>query len=143
VANTPIQKAALRDVAVNRRRGGEMRVLLSPRTVGCTTGFFGELSLAPGEYVSEHFHPYSEEYLFVVAGAVQVRLDGRQKVELTAGEGLVVPIGVRHRVTHSGAVPTRALFHLAPLAPRPDLGHVDTEPAPRATEPLPDVGGAR
>ncbi|MFE2756986.1 hypothetical protein ACFXGA_33815 [Actinosynnema sp. NPDC059335] len=26
--------------------------------------------------------------------------------------------------------PVRAVFHLCPLAPRPDLGHVDTEATP-------------
>ncbi|KNB51375.1 cupin [Streptomyces caatingaensis] len=134
---------ALRDVAANRRRGGEMQVLLSPKTVGCATGFFGQLTLTPGEFVSEHYHPYSEEYLFVIEGALKVRLNGEQEVELAVGEGIVVPIGVRHRVTHSGSVRARAVFQLAPLAPRPDLGHVDTEPAPRAAEPVPDVGGTR
>ncbi|OEV13701.1 putative monooxygenase [Streptomyces sp. Amel2xB2] len=143
MADAPIQKVALGEVAVNRRRGGEMRVLLSPKTVGCGTGFFGELTLAPGEFVSEHYHPYSEEYLFVIDGALTVLLDGTREVELAAGEGLVVPIGVRHRVTHSGTVPTRAVFQLAPLAPRPDLGHVDTEATPNAAEPVVEVGEAQ
>ncbi|MGW4072419.1 cupin domain-containing protein [Streptomyces asiaticus] len=143
MADAPIQKVALRDVAVNRRRGGEMRVLLSPRTVGCGTGFFGELPLGAGEFVSEHYHPYSEEYLFVIDGALTVRLAGTREIELVAGEGLVVPIGIRHRVSHSGTEPTRAVFQLAPLAPRPDLGHVDTEPPPHADEAGVEVGEVR
>jgi putative monooxygenase len=135
-------KVAHDAVAPNRRRGGDIRVTLSPRTVGCTSGFGGILRLAPGEHVSEHLHPYSEEFLHVVDGELEMSLDGAP-VPLTAGESLFVPIGVRHRLTNTGTGPARVVFHLSPLAPRPELGHVDTEtlPAPEARNP--DVGGAR
>lgn len=123
------RKVAAADVAPNRRRGGEIRVLLGPATVGATSGFCGVLTLAPGEAVSEHYHPYSEEFLYVASGSVVVRLDG-QPTPVGAGEAIFVPIGVRHRVSNEGTEPAVATFHLAPLAPRPELGHVDTEPLP-------------
>jgi putative monooxygenase len=34
------------------------------------------------------------------------------------------------------------VFHLSPLAPRPDLGHVDTEPLPCPDAAVPQVGQA-
>jgi putative monooxygenase len=40
----------------------------------------------------------------------------------------MIPIGIRHRVRNTGQVQARIVFHLSPLAPRPELGHVDTEP---------------
>jgi putative monooxygenase len=123
-----VRKVALRDIAPNRRRGGEIRVLLGPATVGATSGFLGVLNLAAGESVNEHYHPYSEEFLYVVSGRVTVRLDGTDTT-VEAGEGLLVPIGVRHRVSSPDG-PAVAVFHLCPLAPRPELGHVDTEPCP-------------
>jgi putative monooxygenase len=52
-------KVRVADVRPNRRRGGDIRVLLGPNTVGSTSGFMGVLALEPGEYVSEHYHPYS------------------------------------------------------------------------------------
>ncbi|WFE29216.1 cupin domain-containing protein [Solwaraspora sp. WMMD791] len=119
------------DVAANRRRGGDLRVLLGPSTVGATAGFLGVVTLAPGEYVSEHYHPYSEEFLYVVSGSVIVRLDGTE-VPVDAGQAVFVPIGVPHRVTNSSDAPAVATFQLCPLAPRPELGHVDTEPQPGA-----------
>lgn len=131
LTRTSDRKVALRDIAPNRRRGGDIRVLLGPATVGATTGFFGVLTLAPGEFVSEHYHPYSEEFLYVVRGAVTVRLDGAD-VELAEGEGLLVPIGVRHRVMNPTGAEVVLNFQLCPLAPRPELGHVDTEPQPGA-----------
>jgi quercetin dioxygenase-like cupin family protein len=112
----------------NRRRGGDLRTMLSPATVKSTSGFMGVLTLQPGECVTEHYHPYSEEFVYLVSGQLLVRLDG-EAVPLAAGEGLFIPIGTRHRLENSDAAqPAFAVFHLGPLAPRPDLGHVDTEP---------------
>lgn len=130
------------EVKSNRRRGGDIRVVLGPATVGATSGFLGSLVLAPGESVSEHYHPYSEEYLYVVRGSAVVQVDG-EPVELAAEEGLLMPIGVRHRVENHGPDEMSAVFFLAPLAPRPDLGHVDTEPVPIPAGPDSPVGGAR
>jgi putative monooxygenase len=131
----PVKKVALRDVEPNRRRGGDIRVLLGPRTVGATSGFFGVLTLEPGEFVSEHYHPYSEEFLYAMRGAATVRLDGTD-VTLGEGEGLLVPIGVRHRVVNDTGATAVLAFHLSPLAERPELGHVDTEPLPGEGPPL-------
>ncbi|RAY13243.1 cupin domain-containing protein [Actinomadura craniellae] len=117
------------DVPANRRRGGDIRTLLSPATVGATSGFFGTLTLEPGEVVTEHWHPYSEEFLFCVNGRVALRLDGEPR-ELAARAGVLIPIGVRHRLENTSAETAFVVFQLGPLAPRPELGHVDTEPLP-------------
>ena len=122
-------KVRLSDIEPNRRRGGDLRVLLSPKTVGATTGFMGALSLRPGEFVAEHYHPYSEEFLFVVRGAIDVRIDGEYR-KLAVEEGVMVPIGARHRVENNGVEDSFAVFSLGPLASEPRLGHVDTEEVP-------------
>jgi len=124
---------ALRDVAPNRRRGAEIRVLLGPATVGATSGFMGVATLAPGEAIAEHYHPYSEEFLCVVAGTLAVDLDG-EPVVLREDEGVLIPVNTRHRLRNASTGQVRAVFHLAPLAPRPELGHVDTETAEEAAE---------
>jgi putative monooxygenase len=136
---TPVRAT---DIAPNRRRGGDIRVLLGPATAGSTSGFLGTLRLAPGEYVAEHLHPYSEEFLYVVTGAVTVRLEG-EPVELGPDAGLLVPIGARHRVENTGAEPAHLVFHCGPLAPEPRLGHVDTEELPYPGLPQVPVGGER
>lgn len=127
-AAAPVIAAA--DVAPNRRRGGDIRVVLSPKTVGSTSGFLGTLTVRPGEYVAEHYHPYSEEFVFVVAGTLTARVEGSGVFQVAAGAGFMVPIGLRHRVWNDGDTDVQAVFHLAPLAPRPELGHVDTEELP-------------
>ncbi len=120
------QVRSLDAVPPDRRRGGEVRVLLSPKTVGSTSGFMGTATLASGERIAEHYHPYSEEFVLVTAGAIVAQLDDVPH-RLQAGEGLLVPPRVRHRLVNDGAGAASLVFHLGPLAPRPELGHVDTE----------------
>ncbi|MGC4892533.1 cupin domain-containing protein [Micromonospora sp. DT31] len=128
MTDTTTARIRARDVPADRRRGGELRVLLGPKTVGSTSGFMGVATLAPGERIAEHYHPYSEEFLYVARGAITVDLDD-VPAPLTAGEALYVPVNVRHRLRNTGDEPAEVVFHLGPLAPRPELGHVDTESA--------------
>ncbi|MFH8737485.1 MULTISPECIES: cupin domain-containing protein [unclassified Streptomyces] len=116
----------LSDTEPNRRRGGDLRAMLTPATVGSTSGFMGLALVQPGERIGEHYHPYSEEFVYVVNGALEVDLDG-ETYELRPDQGLLIPINMRHRFRNVGDVEARMVFHLGPLAPRPSLGHVDTE----------------
>ncbi|GAA3803723.1 cupin domain-containing protein [Streptomyces coacervatus] len=118
------------DVPSNRRRGGDIRTLLSPATVGAEAGFLGTLTLEPGEVVTEHWHPYSEEFLYCVRGEIELTADD-EKQTLGADQAVHLPIGVRHRLVNDGTETAFLVFCLGPLAPRPELGHVDTEPLPQ------------
>ena len=113
----------------NRRRGCDIRVLLSPTSVGSTAGFMGTLTLEPGEIVTEHWHPYSEEFLYCQSGDVLVTLNGEER-RLTAESAVHIPIGVKHRIVNDSATTAFFVFLCGPLAPRPELGHVDTELPP-------------
>jgi quercetin dioxygenase-like cupin family protein len=130
LAVSAIKAISIDDVPANRRRGGDVRTLLSPATAGATSGFLGTLRLEPGEVVTEHLHPFSEEFLFCVSGRATLRLNGEDLVPLRANEGVLIPIGVRHRLMHDGDEPAFFVFHLSPLAPTPQQGHIDTEPLP-------------
>jgi putative monooxygenase len=114
------------DVPPNTKRGGDVRTLLSPKSVGSQHGYMGVVTIPSGDWVAEHYHPYSEEYLYVVSGALAARLDGATH-ELRAGQGLLIPINVKHRLTNGGDEDAFVVFFSTPLAPRPELGHVDTE----------------
>ncbi|MFD4261326.1 cupin domain-containing protein [Streptomyces sp. NPDC058534] len=116
------------DVAPNRRRGGDIRAMLTPTSAGATSGFMGVAIVRPGERIAEHYHPYSEEFVYVTEGALEVDLDGAPHT-LSVGQGMLIPQDMRHRFRNVGDVEARLVFHLGPLAPRPELGHVDTEDA--------------
>jgi putative monooxygenase len=136
VVNSRVIKVAPDDVAPNRKRGGDLRALLTPSTVGSTAGFMGVATLEPGEFIAEHYHPYSEEFLYLVRGRLCVKLDG-EPVDLKAGEGMLIRRNVRHRLQNDYADQAFVVFSLSPLAPRPELGHVDTETPPGAAPAAP------
>ncbi|MEU9588518.1 cupin domain-containing protein [Streptomyces sp. NPDC048219] len=123
-----VRIVSLGDIAPNTRRGGDLRALLTPTTAGSTSGFMGVAIVQPGERIAEHYHPYSEEFVYVTDGTLEVDLDGAPH-SLSVGQGVLIPQNVRHRFRNVGAVEARIVFHLGPLAPRPELGHVDTEDA--------------
>jgi putative monooxygenase len=132
-------KMALDDVAPNRKRGGDLRALLTPSTVGSTSGFMGVVTLESGEFIAEHYHPYSEEFLYLASGTLRLRLDG-EPLDLAAGEAVLIPKNTRHRLQNDGAEQVFVVFFLSPLAPRPDLGHVDTEAGPQVAATVPHPG---
>jgi putative monooxygenase len=117
---------AVDEMAADTRRGGDVRTLLSPKTVGSTSGFMGVATLQAGDSISEHYHPYSEEFIYLATGKITAQLDG-QPQEVNARESLYIPINVKHRLVNDGSEEAFLVFHLGPLAPEPHLGHVDTE----------------
>lgn len=125
-STTGPQIRSVDDMPADTRRGGDVRTLLSPKTAGSTSGFMGVATLAPGDRISEHYHPYSEEFIYVVSGGLDAQLDGVSHA-VHERQGLLIPINVRHRLVNDGDVDAFIVFHLGPLAPRPDMGHVDTE----------------
>src|SRR3569833_3760039 len=75
-ADRPIGWVRAADLPADTRRGGVIRTLLSPRTVGSRSGVLGVTELEPGQRIAEHYHPYSEEFLYVVRGEITADLDG-------------------------------------------------------------------
>lgn len=136
-----LKKVASADVEPRRRQGGELRMLLSPLSVGATAGFSATISLDPGEYVAEMYHPYTDKFIYLVRGRLVIRAEGTA-LELNADEAVMIRRGQRHRIENHGQETALAVFHGCPLAPAPELGHVDTEPVPNPGAPVPRVGAA-
>lgn len=130
------------EVPATIRMGGTTRVLLSPRTVGATDGFLGTLTLERDEFVAEQYHPYSDKFLYLVRGTVTIRIDGAP-VDLAADEAVMVRRGARHRIENTGPEQAFLVFSVSPLAPSPEMGHVDVEEPPHPAAPLPKVGAPR
>jgi putative monooxygenase len=122
----PARIHSLDEMPANTRRGGDVRALLTPKSAGATSGFMGVATIAPGDWISEHYHPYSEEFVYVFAGSLVAHLDGIA-YPIQARQGLLIPIDVRHRLVNLGSEEAAIVFHLGPLAPRPEQGHIDTE----------------
>ena len=117
------------EIAGDPRHGATIKALLGPKSVGATSGFMGVATIHPGEVIREHYHPYSEEFTYLVSGSLIATVDGVPK-EITARQGMLVPINVRHRLENKGDEDAFIVFSMSPLAPDPSLGHVSTEEAP-------------
>jgi putative monooxygenase len=117
---------AVDDVPADSRRGGDIRTLLSPKSVGCTGAYMGVATIAPGDWIAEHYHPFSEEFIYVASGSIVAELDG-ERHELPARHAVFIPMNVKHRLRNEGEEEAVLVFTAAPLAPRPPMGHVDTE----------------
>ncbi|MEU1478308.1 cupin domain-containing protein [Streptomyces sp. NPDC001668] len=134
-----LTKVSMKDVTPSRRLGGGIWPLLTPASVGASAGFLGAMTLEPGEFIAAHFHPHSEEFVFVAEGAVTLLADD-EELRLERCEAAMVPKSTTHRITNEGSVPALVVFQMAPLAPSPEEGHVEVEPAPNPGGAPPSVG---
>lgn len=132
-------KIRMQDVPASRRLGADIRFLLTQRSAGATSGFLGTMTLEPGEYVSAHYHPYSDEFVFLAEGSLRMRIDGEELV-VERHEAVLVPKGSHHRYENVGETTAFLVFQVAPLAPSPEEGHVEVEPVPQPTAQPPSVG---
>lgn len=107
-------------------RGGEMRVLLSPKTVESRSGFMGTMHLVPGDFYANHLHPFSDEYLYVVQGEISIT-DDCATTSVHANTAVFIPKNVPHRLQNTGDTTAFLAFFSTPLAPSPELGHVTLE----------------
>ena len=61
----------------------------------------GEAVISPGKENPRHYHPNCDEILHVVRGRILHSM-GTQQVEMTAGDTVSIPIGVRHNARNIG-----------------------------------------
>lgn len=139
---SPPRKIPAADISPALRLGGEVRVLLSPGTVAATAGFGGTITIAPGDHMSELYHPYSDKFLYLVSGSVALRVDGAE-IAMGPDEALMLRRGERHRIENRGDTPAFFVFHVSPLAPSPEVGHVETEQMPYPDAAPPKIDAAR
>jgi uncharacterized protein YjlB len=74
-----------------------------------------------GVYAHHHYHSTAHEVLGITAGSVRVRLGGEAgaKVELHAGDVVVIPAGVAHK--NEGASPDLVVVGAYPGGKSPDM----------------------
>lgn len=82
----------------------------SPKVIAEANGWEVKLVKVAGEFV-RHEHADVDEVFLVLAGELEIRLDGRPDVSLRAGDLFVVPRGVVHQPV------ARAECHLMLLEP--------------------------
>lgn len=96
-----------------RDGGAPWQFLAGPEATGGTF-LFGEARLDPGAAVPGlHQHQHEDESLYVVEGTLTVEVGG-ERVELQAGQFLMLPRGVPHRFGNLSDRPVRVVGAIAP-----------------------------
>jgi mannose-6-phosphate isomerase-like protein (cupin superfamily) len=72
-----------------------------------------EATVPPGGETVEHYHRAAEEIYHFIAGAGRLRL-GDEEAGVAAGDTVVIPRGVRHKLWNPGAEPLVLLCCCAP-----------------------------
>lgn len=88
-----------------------------------------EATVPAGGSTDQHFHRVSEEIYFFTAGSGRMRL-GDDEAEIRAGDTVVIPPGVEHKLWASADEDLKLLCCCAPAYSHDDT--VITEPEPAA-----------
>ena len=79
----------------------------------CDTTFAFETNSDPGQHVPVHIHPTQDEFILVLDGELDLKLDGVWS-KAKVGDLVRMPRGVPHGYFNKSDAPCRALFWVSP-----------------------------
>jgi mannose-6-phosphate isomerase-like protein (cupin superfamily) len=100
--------------------GSGIRELAGPSWTKARNQSLAEATVDAGGETAEHYHPQSEEIYYFTAGSGRMRL-GSQEAEITAGDCVVIPPGIVHKLWNTGTLPLVLMCCCAPA-----YSHEDT-----------------
>ena len=93
--------------------GSAIRELAGPAWTAARRQSLAEATVPASGETAEHFHPRSEEIYYFTAGAGRMRL-GEQEADVRAGNCVVIPPGVPHKLWNPEPAPLVLLCCCAP-----------------------------
>ena len=93
--------------------GSEIRELAGTPTGNSVNQSLAEATVPPGAETEEHYHRATEEIYFFTSGAGVMKL-GDEQSEVSAGDTVVIPPGIPHRLRNTGTEPLKLLCCCAP-----------------------------
>jgi mannose-6-phosphate isomerase-like protein (cupin superfamily) len=93
--------------------GSTIREVAGPAMDSAVNQSLAEATVPPGGETAEHYHRETEEIYFFTAGAGRMRL-GDEEREVAAGDCVVIPPGVRHKLWAAGGEPLKLLCCCSP-----------------------------
>ncbi|HEY1595664.1 MAG TPA: cupin domain-containing protein [Thermoleophilaceae bacterium] len=93
--------------------GSTIRELAGPAWTAARNQSLAEARVPAGGATVEHFHRESEEIYYFVSGSGRMRL-GEEETEVGAGDCVVIPPGVRHKLWAEGDAELVLLCGCAP-----------------------------
>mgnify|MGYP001172225349 CR=1 FL=1 len=107
----PVIKSKDRDTVTYGLVGYGERVIVDAKADSKLT--LGDLVFEPGSIVDWHHHDVQEAF-YVFEGSTTVWL-GEEEIELERGDGMLVPIGVKHKFHNRSGLPCRMVWDYAEL----------------------------
>jgi mannose-6-phosphate isomerase-like protein (cupin superfamily) len=121
-----VRVASLRDIKpFTTLDGSGIREVAGPATGNAANQSLAEATVPPGGATAEHYHRETEEIYFFTAGSGRMRL-GDEEAEVAAGDTVVIPPGVRHKLWATGEGELRLLCCCAPAYRDEDTVLTDT-----------------
>jgi mannose-6-phosphate isomerase-like protein (cupin superfamily) len=99
--------------AFTTKDGSTIRELVGPAWTEARNQSLAEATVPPGGETDEHYHHQAEEIYYFVSGAGRIRLAEDER-EVEAGECVVIPPGVAHKLWNPGPEPLVLLCCCAP-----------------------------
>jgi mannose-6-phosphate isomerase-like protein (cupin superfamily) len=100
--------------------GSTIRELAGAVSLATENQSLAEATVPPGGETEAHFHRRSEEIYFFTAGSGRMKL-GTEESEISAGDCVVIPPGVEHKLWNTAGEPLVLLCSCAPA-----YSHEDT-----------------
>lgn len=93
--------------------GSSIREVAGIPTGNAVQQSLAEATVPPGGETVEHYHRVAEEIYHLVSGGGRLRL-GEEEADVHAGDTIVIPPGVRHKLWNPGSDPLVLLCCCAP-----------------------------
>lgn len=93
--------------------GSSVRELAGRTTLPSQHQSLAEATIPVGGATTAHHHPVAEELYFITAGRGRMRVAHEQR-DVVAGDCVVIPPGVEHKLTNTGDIPLTLLCCCAP-----------------------------
>ena len=117
-----MEKANLGELeAFTTMDGSSIRELAGPAWTPAEGQSLAEATVPPGGQTDAHFHRLTEEIYYFTAGRGRMRLGG-EEAEVSAGDCVVIPPGVEHKLWNSSEVESLVLLCCC----APAYSHEDT-----------------
>jgi mannose-6-phosphate isomerase-like protein (cupin superfamily) len=92
------------DLAVSPQPYADYRQVFETKRLNMT-----HVRIHPGETVPAHTHTDEDQVYYVATGTGYVVLDGL-RTDVTAGSGVLIPMGTEHEITNTGTEPLDYVF---------------------------------